>query len=458
MPELQTLSERETEILLLIASGKSNKEVAHELQISANTVKVHVRNIFGKLEVSSRTEASMVAIREGLIDAGPLLDETPDEEEDDASGVADAPEAVEGEPSDPPAAPDEPAPPAPLRSRELQTWLIAGFIVIVVLLMAIAVRLYNPAPEPTPSAAAEQVEPVAVESRWENQPALPEPRSRAASASLDGQLYVIAGSTASGPGTAVLRFDPESGEWTALAEKPTPVSEVQAAVLGGRIYVPGGRLASGEVSQGLEIYDPLTDTWISGPDMPAGASAYALAPYEGKLYLFGGWDGTRYTDRTYLYNPDTQRWTEQTPLPVALGHAGAAVAGGRVYVIGGFDGEQAAASTFVYTPALEDTAPWKTAADLPEGRYAMGLVSIADEIHVIGGIGGEGRYFSQMEFTPQTNLWQVLENPLAGEWSYPAAVALGTEIFAFGGEIDGALTDRSLSYQVLFIVIIPVNR
>ncbi len=49
MNEKQNLSEREIEILQLLAKGKSNKDIAGDLFISANTVKVHVRNIFAKL-------------------------------------------------------------------------------------------------------------------------------------------------------------------------------------------------------------------------------------------------------------------------------------------------------------------------------------------------------------------------------------------------------------------------
>lgn len=62
------LSERETEVLALIAKGNSNKEIGSLLGISEATVKLHVTNIFSKLEVTARTEALIVAIQRGLID------------------------------------------------------------------------------------------------------------------------------------------------------------------------------------------------------------------------------------------------------------------------------------------------------------------------------------------------------------------------------------------------------
>ena len=61
------LSERELQILLLVAQGLSNRQIAGQLDISDNTVKVHVRNIFVKINVASRTEASLYAVRHGLI-------------------------------------------------------------------------------------------------------------------------------------------------------------------------------------------------------------------------------------------------------------------------------------------------------------------------------------------------------------------------------------------------------
>src|SRR2546426_8146224 len=62
------LSEREQEILKLVATGASNKQIAQQLVISPNTVKVHLRNIFGKIGVATRTEAALYAIRTGQVE------------------------------------------------------------------------------------------------------------------------------------------------------------------------------------------------------------------------------------------------------------------------------------------------------------------------------------------------------------------------------------------------------
>jgi DNA-binding NarL/FixJ family response regulator len=62
------LTERELEVLRLVAQGMSNKEIASELYISENTVKNHVRNILEKLHLHSRMEAVVYAVREKILD------------------------------------------------------------------------------------------------------------------------------------------------------------------------------------------------------------------------------------------------------------------------------------------------------------------------------------------------------------------------------------------------------
>ena len=65
---LHTLTEREVEVLKLVARGMANRDIAKELFISENTVKNHVRNILEKLQLHSRMEAVVYAVREKILD------------------------------------------------------------------------------------------------------------------------------------------------------------------------------------------------------------------------------------------------------------------------------------------------------------------------------------------------------------------------------------------------------
>lgn len=67
LSRINGLTEREREVLQLIARGLGNKEIAQILNLTTGTVKIHVSNILGKLKVSSRTEASVLAVQAGLV-------------------------------------------------------------------------------------------------------------------------------------------------------------------------------------------------------------------------------------------------------------------------------------------------------------------------------------------------------------------------------------------------------
>jgi DNA-binding NarL/FixJ family response regulator len=62
------LTSRELDVLRLVAAGKPNKQIAAELEISERTARTHVSRILGKLHLSSRTQAALWAVREGLVE------------------------------------------------------------------------------------------------------------------------------------------------------------------------------------------------------------------------------------------------------------------------------------------------------------------------------------------------------------------------------------------------------
>ena len=67
-PLIESLTTREHDVLALVADGLSNREIAHDLAISEHTVKFHLASVFGKLGVSTRTEAVQRGVRLGVIE------------------------------------------------------------------------------------------------------------------------------------------------------------------------------------------------------------------------------------------------------------------------------------------------------------------------------------------------------------------------------------------------------
>jgi len=421
--EPESLTERELEVLRLVATGASNQQIARQLFISVNTVKVHLRNIFAKLDVQSRTEATLCAIREGWIEGVELAEE---------------------------------AQAQPARPRF--TWQLGAAIATVSLLVMViisqAVIRSSSSPSLTPEAVAATVS--AAVQRWHDRAPLPAPRSGLALIAYGGQVYAIGGESAKGVTGATERYDPQADGWTSLADKPIAVADVTAALVGGEVYVPGGRTLSGSPTAIVEAYNPQTGTWERKAPLPVALSAYALAALEGKLYLFGGWDGSAYVDSVYEYDPAQDVWRAKTSMPTARGFAGAAVADGKIYVIGGYDGQQDLAANEEYVPSQDDGQgnPWTVKSSMPVGRAGCGVAVAANIIHVMGG-GWEREVTDGVEYNVRTDEWQSFEVPVSGQWRSFGLALVDTEMYAMGGW-NGDYMDANREYKAIFTVVLPM--
>ena len=440
MPGIDDLSEREREILCLVTKGASNKQIAQELSISTNTVKVHMRNVFSKIEVATRTEAAMYAVSVGLVE--PIS--------------ADGNEGIGG--------PRGNGEVASVSSKifELtgrQRWISLILIVVAFIVVGLS-ALFLFRDQFFPSQVFGEQSPLEDTLRWEINASLPTARSGFAAAAHGGQIYAIAGESDEGVTDVVERYDPSLDQWITLTSKPVPVTDVNAAVIGGKIYVPGGRLKSGELTDVLEVYDPLDDIWELSASLPFPIHAYALVAFEGKLYLFGGSNGTTYLDVVLTYDPAKDEWDEQTPVPTARGYPGAVVSGNKIFVIGGFDGKKALSVNEVYYPERDNvqTDPWSEGTPIPDGRYGMGIVSIADIIYVLGGEGGKDNKIQPLQYSSQEDEWRLFSSSDSETWAFLGLVPIETELFAVGGLLNNNLTERNLSYKAIYTISLPLIR
>ena len=449
MPETDVtvpLSERELQVLEMVATGASNQQIARRLVISVNTVKVHLRNIFEKLDVQSRTEATRRAIQEGWIviaDNG----QTPPEP---------APAALQtfllsGQP-----------PPA-LRSWQQIYLAGAVFLALALVILPLLPRqmLYLPVITPYDNQELGQAAPEPLPKpdspRWLPHAAMPTGRAGLGLAAVEDRIYAIGGRRGDIGATSLVEiYDPIDDSWTEGTAKPTAATDISAVVLAGKIYIPGGCTGNRQPVDVLEIYDPAADRWEEGPALPAPRCGYGAIAAGDKLYLFGGWNGSSYEDTVFVFSAPAQKW-EVLPglMPQAKGYFGVAALNGQIYVVGGYDGLEEYDTTHVFVPG---SGEWLEKARLNEKRGGLGLASSQQNLYAIGG-GWERPLGSSEKYDPHSDSWTVFETPFTdNQWSNLGLTSINSNIYAIGGwnGTDEQYMDAVVSYQFMFELFVPI--
>lgn len=432
------LSERELEILDVVAEGATNAQTAQLLGISVNTVKVHLSNVYAKLGVESRTEATTMAIRCGWIvmEAGA---DSSREDGDDRIGVD-------------------------VAGREAW-WLIPARVAVLVVIAVGAVllpfwgwqglrrhkaRTYS---DRMVSMASPQR---AEADRWALAGPMQMARSRLAVVTYEDSLLAIGGETAEGVTGAVEALSPVVQVWGSLADKPTAVANVSAAVIGGRVFVPGGTDDNGAAVGVLEAYEPGADRWVSLSPMPAGRYGYGLAAMDGKLYLFGGMGETGVQHDVIVYDPALDRWSQYGAWPDAAAFMAVAVRDGTAYLLGGLDGAIARKTCWAFTPSATD--PWRPLEPMTAPRAGGAAVALGSRVYVVGG-GWAGSLAYSEQYDIDRGTWQPFETPVLGTWRGMGAalVTRGAEevIYVVGGW-DGGYSAQVDVFRPFYYINLPI--
>jgi len=444
------LSEREMEVSRLLATGASNAEIARELVISPHTVKVHVRNVFEKLQVSSRTEATLVLLQRGWV-AVP--------------GV----EAAEPEPVQVAIPEPEPLDDLRLVPAPWQRWALFVELALAVFLLAAPAVLTRPKTSFTLLSDAGlstggRLAPEAL-ARWEARMPLAQARSRHGAALLNGEVFVVGGENAQGQTIAATdAYDLLFNSWRSLAPLPEPLANLAVAALNGRIYAAGGSAnragVEGEIAVSDRVYalDPAEGPWVQAGTLPNPLAGAAMVAAGDALYVLGGWDGERMRDEVWRTEPQSGdsgvlRWELATRLNTPIAFFGATVAGNRLYVIGGYDGQRALAEAAAFD--LE-TGQWQRLPPMSVPR--SGLTAVYDGMAVFALGGGWTRAIDTHErYDAYANQWSNFPSPLSGEWRHLAAATQDGRVWLIGGWSGGYL-DVHQEYQSAFRALLPMIR
>jgi hypothetical protein len=202
------------------------------------------------------------------------------------------------------------------------------------------------------------------------------------------------------------------------------------------------------------MYDPQADRWTSLAPLPVPRSRYALATLDGKLYLFGGWDGASYSDMVWRYTPDDDSWERLNNMPVLTADAGAVAIDGLVYLIGGENASGPLNQSLRYNPADEGRTPWTSLAPLPEARATAGVTAVGELIFVVGGSTSATELFY---FNVVNGIWERQEPPLPALLGLRAHT-LGGKVYVVGGRSTEGLSDAAYEYTaIIYTIVVPLN-
>lgn len=444
MTDDNELSDREVEIIRLVATGASNKEIAHTLTISPNTVKVHLRNIFGKLGVLSRTEATMTAIRLGLVDS---------------PGSENLPETISEI--------------SPFEIENLQFpqqdilqpyyknqnfWLILGIGMVLMLVAGFFLNLFFSPPNGSEGGITTAELDAISSNRWSTIQDLTEPLSEMGFIRYENKFMLFGGINEEGISSKLLIYDIDLDVWKIGAEIPVALKGIQVAMLGEKIYLPGGIDKNNNVNSNLLIYNPRDNSWEYGQDLPIPTSGYALIPYEGKLFLFGGFDGLNYLSSIYVFDPETMDWDIFGYMPENRAYSSAVVLGGQIHLLGGMNETGVLKDHLVYFPQREllEENSWEKAAEMPEARFGMNSIVLADMIYTAGGKGAKDEILPVIQYLPPKDTWVKIDTSPTEIGVFPAVLPYETRLYVMGGQNSNGFEDQALVYQAVYTILVPV--
>ena len=371
------------------------------------------------------------------------------------AGMPEGPPAWAPSPS-PPASSDATVSQAPRRRRvprpDRPVLLGLGGLLLIALVGVAAILLGNGSDESkTEQARVTTSPPLRSASAWRPLPSLPTARQNMASTVLDGTVWVVGGLEKGSVGSRrVEGYDPVINSWKSGPDLPVRLHHEMVVTYKDELVVIGGWIPKGSDQSAVvsdEVFALRAGKWVKLPSLRRPRAAGAAVVVGDRIVVFGGQADDRLVDDTEIF--DGKRWSAGTKIPIPREHLAAASDGRFAYAVGG-----RALSSAKNSPALERYDPaadrWQRLPDMPTPRGGLGAALVSG--HLVA-LGGE---------TPTDVLGQVESYDIASKtWSRAASMrtprhgiavsAIGRTLFALGGATKPGHASATATAEMLEI-------
>lgn len=185
----------------------------------------------------------------------------------------------------------------------------------------------------------------------------------------------------------VMTYDPATWQFDTVGYMPTAKAWFTSVVLGGKIYLLGGDDNVSGPSRAVDVFDPISGVWASGPPLNTGRAGLSADTLNGKIYVTGGGAGTTAFNTAEIYEPGGQWIVSPAMMNTARGFHSCKNVGGKLYVVGGAAGFS---TPFLNTTEYFDpqTGVWVDFDDLNFARRELGAAVLGGDFYVLGGMTG----------------------------------------------------------------------
>jgi N-acetylneuraminic acid mutarotase len=226
--------------------------------------------------------------------------------------------------------------------------------------------------------------------------------------------------------------------WSTKASLVTGRESAACTVYNGKIYVFGGHDGTSPITSAV-AYDPGTDTWATLAALPTARNWVQAAVVGSLIYVIGGSDsGGTAQNLVDIYDPVTDTWTAGAVMPTARTGLVLEAMNGLLYALGGDDGTGVRiATTEIYNPAADT---WSTGADMPTPRQWAGSAVLDGRIYVFGGSSSATNAVATAEaYVPSADTWETRTNLNLARRG-PASGLVDGKIYCIAGYNGGYLT------------------